>query len=286
MGAPLNLVGQRFHMLVVTERIPSSQTQKIVKWKCRCDCGNICEKTTGELRRGEAYSCGCYRKQIIKRITDQPIRPKLGMVNNTNVSRISSNKPSKNNKLGMRGVSMTKHGTYAAFIYYKGQRTYLGTYRTPEGAKAVYDEAWKERTKHAAQEGSENDNTWQGRKKIDLTGSRCGKLVVLGRAERDKYWRCQCDCGNVCEKHERYLVNQRVLSCGCKKRELPYEDLTGRKFGMLTVVERVDGQRWRCRCDCGKEAIVLTYHLKSGHTKSCGCLQHRKRKPNPADNEE
>ena len=40
-----------------------------------------------------------------------------------------------------------------------------------------------------------------GRKKIDLTGQRFGKLVVLSEiADRDKHkhvkWLCVCDCGN------------------------------------------------------------------------------------------
>ena len=29
---------------------------------------------------------------------------------------------------------------------------------------------------------------------------------------------------------------------------------------------------WKCRCDCGKETVVAMGHLRSGHTKSCGCV--------------
>jgi hypothetical protein len=53
-------------------------------------------------------------------------------------------------------------------------------------------------------------------------------------------------------------------------------NLTGQKFNMLTVIERkvrdVKGVFWLCKCDCGKESIVSSFKLKSGHTKSCGCL--------------
>ena len=31
--------------------------------------------------------------------------------------------------------------------------------------------------------------------------------------------------------------------------------------------------RWKCRCDCGKITRPYTQDLRSGHTKSCGCLQ-------------
>lgn len=52
-------------------------------------------------------------------------------------------------------------------------------------------------------------------------------------------------------------------------------DLTGQRYGKLTVIAPAEniGNRtaWLCRCDCGRETVVKTYHLRSGHTKSCGC---------------
>ena len=51
------------------------------------------------------------------------------------------------------------------------------------------------------------------------------------------------------------------------------EDLTGKTFNLLTVLRHVAGQHWLCRCQCGAEATVLSYALKSGNTKSCGCLR-------------
>ncbi len=52
-------------------------------------------------------------------------------------------------------------------------------------------------------------------------------------------------------------------------------DLLGQKFGMLTVVALGGHKRreraWRCRCDCGRESVVVTGQLRNGGTKSCGC---------------
>lgn len=53
-------------------------------------------------------------------------------------------------------------------------------------------------------------------------------------------------------------------------------DLTGQRFGMLTVLERAGktpaGQyKYRCLCDCGQESVARTGCLRGGHTKSCGC---------------
>ena len=52
-------------------------------------------------------------------------------------------------------------------------------------------------------------------------------------------------------------------------------DLTGQRFGRLTVLRPAEniGRRtaWLCLCDCGREAVVKTYHLRSGKCSSCGC---------------
>ena len=50
------------------------------------------------------------------------------------------------------------------------------------------------------------------------------------------------------------------------------DDLTGRAFARLTVVSYVGYRKWNCRCECGALIVALGYNLKSGHTKSCGCL--------------
>lgn len=64
-------------------------------------------------------------------------------------------------------------------------------------------------------------------------------------------------------------------------------DLTGKKFGKLLVIKRVENYiqpsgaikaRFLCKCDCGKETIVDTSRLKSGNTKSCGCYKIEKTK--------
>lgn len=57
-------------------------------------------------------------------------------------------------------------------------------------------------------------------------------------------------------------------------------DLVGEKFGRWTVLKDVGNKKgcsyWLCRCDCGTERIVLGGSLKSGDSKSCGCLQKEK----------
>ncbi len=50
----------------------------------------------------------------------------------------------------------------------------------------------------------------------------------------------------------------------------------GFRTGRLTVIEeaarRNNRRHWRCVCDCGAQCTVSESHLKTGHTKSCGCI--------------
>ncbi len=55
-------------------------------------------------------------------------------------------------------------------------------------------------------------------------------------------------------------------------------EMQGRRFGILTVVNRSDNSkggkaRWLCMCDCGNEKVIYGGSLRSGKTKSCGCIR-------------
>lgn len=131
----------------------------------------------------------------------------------------------------------------------------------------------------------------------DLTGMKFGRLTVLGQAEdhvsqngqhRSAWW-VQCDCGS-----EPFTIVGNYLtskngskSCGCIRKGMfngktaIRKDLTGMVFGRLVVLKQVKDiitkggkhyPAWLCRCDCGNECVVSGASLKSGNTKSCGCL--------------
>lgn len=57
-----------------------------------------------------------------------------------------------------------------------------------------------------------------------------------------------------------------------------FQDLTGQKIHRLTFLEFVGrndtrNARWKVRCDCGTIFDVTATNVKSGHTKSCGCVR-------------
>lgn len=62
------------------------------------------------------------------------------------------------------------------------------------------------------------------------------------------------------------------------------EDLTGKTFGRLKVIKQAEDcvypnrqriAQWECKCSCGCEDLVITsgFSLKSGRTRSCGCVR-------------
>ena len=118
-------------------------------------------------------------------------------------------------------------------------------------------------------------------KRIDLVGQKFSHLTVLAldeeksKEKKESYWFCKCDCG--------YIIPYSILGSNLKSgnttkcKYCRTENLIGKQYGKLIVIERVineqDKVMWKCKCSCGKETIVRPDSLKSGHTRSCGCLQ-------------
>jgi len=105
----------------------------------------------------------------------------------------------------------------------------------------------------------------------DLAGKRFGKLTALEYVPEKQKWKCICECGNITYKSTGHL-NADAVSCGCIQKQ----DLTGKRFGKLTVLCKSDNQRrraimWRCLCDCGNICEKPTGELNSGFATSCGC---------------
>lgn len=124
-------------------------------------------------------------------------------------------------------------------------------------------------------------------KKIDLTGHRFGKLIVLEMVYNDKnkgysHCKCLCDCGNVVIKNTNFLKRaKQIPSCGCNNYDYMIKrfakNIDGNKFGRLTVLESLWNKdrkpQVKCKCDCGNVVVLDRNSVITGHTQSCGCLQ-------------
>lgn len=56
-----------------------------------------------------------------------------------------------------------------------------------------------------------------------------------------------------------------------------FKDISGQRFSRLAVIGFVgigkeNRALWRCKCDCGNEIVVPGKSLRTGNTRSCGCL--------------
>lgn len=112
-------------------------------------------------------------------------------------------------------------------------------------------------------------------------GHTFGRWLIKGvvHAPPNVYFQAICSCGTKRAVRVRSILCGRSTSCGCYRGEKVSESLTidrtGKKYGRLTALKRIDapGQpvRWLCRCDCGKEVIWHSHNF--AQSQSCGCLK-------------
>lgn len=127
-------------------------------------------------------------------------------------------------------------------------------------------------------------------RRLDLTGNIYGELTVIEMLYGYRYCngkpRTYCKCCS--QDGDEVIVRADALQSGATKsmkgagKTGKKADLTGMRFGLLTVVESTDKRAsngsvvWKCICDCGNYAEVPINHLTRGHTISCGCRHQSK----------
>ena len=108
----------------------------------------------------------------------------------------------------------------------------------------------------------------------DLTGQQFGCISVLsyaGKRGKNNYWNVRCKCGHE-TIYRKWNLDKNPEQC----QQCTFKDITGEQFGRLTVTGFAErkGYRlfWNANCSCGGKTVVESSSLKSGHTRSCGCL--------------
>lgn len=236
-------VGYRIGKLAVTERTPLRRHGCVV-WKCRCDCGNEILLDTRCLQRGTIRDCGCSTK----------VKPGQKDLTGRRFGRLVCVEPTEE-----RGPS--------------GGVVWRCHCDCGNDCLAVSTQLTSGYKKSCGCLGCPPLKDW--------VGKRFGTLEVVsytGKWSGSHYWhcRCLCGCGRELDVAQSALKNGHTKSCSSLDRNV-VGDYIGKRFGAL-VVTGYAGKRnglhyWRCRCDCGNETEVGQTNLRSGHTKSCGCLQ-------------
>jgi len=195
----VDLSGQHINDLDVIEWA-FSEKRKCNAWRCKCVCNNEVFKSTYELTKGGAKSCGCmdfYYKSLAKKkdLTGQRF------------FRLFVLEEIKERFYTPQGIPQIKYRCLCDCGNIV--EVYAGNLR-------------KGNTKSC---GCLNRELASQRWLIDLVGHRFGMLVVEKRVEdyispagnKSARWLCKCDCGNSVVVHGNSLRRGLTKSCGCVK---------------------------------------------------------------------
>lgn len=130
-------IGDKFGYMevIACPKKPYSRRRSFI---CRCNkCGTIKKVYASVLFSGKVTSCGCVNRE---RTTSAE------MINTHKkeayIGRLSTHKPNKNNRTGVRGVCWDKtRQKYMAHIYVNGRRKTLGRFENIDNAIAARQEA-------------------------------------------------------------------------------------------------------------------------------------------------
>lgn len=124
-------------------------------------------------------------------------------------------------------------------------------------------------------------------------GCKSNKLNILGEINslnyeiigeinkpnsRNAHW--QCICHNCNTEFEITTVDfhreiHKCPVCATQSVGRKPQNLIGKRFGKLIVLEYCGGRKWKCQCDCGRISYHRTDTLLEGHVISCGCVSSK-----------
>ena len=264
----VDLTCQVFGQLTVLYRVYDyidNSGHHSAKWRCRCECGNEIEVISGNLKKGNTKSCGCYVRLRNRIDLTGCVIGRLTVLHRA-VDRINPN--------GYHEIQWHCRCECGNEVDVREKSLRSKNYQT-RSCGCLQRERASELGRNTL---------------IDLIGKQYGRLTVIGRAtntvsqagNKKIKWHCKCECGKEIDVSATHLRSGHTQSCGCLQViPVNFIDITGQRFGRLIVIGRAGrklfatGQltTWHCRCDCGNEIDVTLSNLKNGNTKSCGCMK-------------
>lgn len=190
MPNKINLIGQIFGKLTVIEHLYINRKGYS---KCICDCGNEKIIRSDQLKSGEIRSCGCFKAEYWRNRLSLDLTGKR--FNRLQVIRMAGiNKYRQTRCEVLCDCGTIKIVQSAGLV--NGTTNSCGCYHKDRVSETF---------------------------RLDLTGNRYGKLVVVKMAGVDnrQKTRCEvlCDCGNKKIVYSNTLVQGSCISCGCARHE-------------------------------------------------------------------
>jgi len=126
---------------------------------------------------------------------------------------------------------------------------------------------------------------------MEFLDKKIGKVLVIekcgpkstGKSRSLKIYKCICDCGKEVMISREQLTRNKTPSCKKCARKFRFKDLTGQKFGKLTVINLYESgdyisTKWNCICECGNNKTLIGTSLTNGKITDCGCVYKNKDK--------
>lgn len=249
-------IGRVFGKLKIISRAEDKVTKKSrhATYSCLCECGNNVTVSYSNLLSGNTRSCGCL-KLISKKFEDLTGKRFNNLIV---IERLEDRIRQTDGRKVVQWRCLCDCGNY----------TVVEPYNLKCG--------------HTTSCGCNRKGAFVKRRDDLFIGQVFGYLTVIKRYDDNDFWDCQCKCGNHVVVKGTNLVVEDTKSCGCYQREqasnASFLDITGCKFGKLTVIQRVENNKfnhtqWLCKCECGGIIIAETIRLRCGKVKSCGCIK-------------
>lgn len=289
----VDLTGKRFgRWTVLAQTLTKLGDQSL--WHCRCDCGN--EKSGvryGALTTGASQSCGCLRREKIKRpdhLVHSQRNPTYRSWQNMRTRCYNVNHPSYAGH-GARGITMCDEWLrgFDAFLKDMGPRPAGKSIerRDNNGPYAPWNCEWATPKQQASNTRRNFKVEYGGKEMILMQVAELENVdyAILRRLCTETTMTVEEAVASVRNDGHRFFDRTTGTSKSGKTRkrnpsseEFP-TDFTGKRFGRWFVLGRAPNSRvkWSCRCDCGKEKRVASTHLTQGKSQSCGCLRREKR---------
>jgi hypothetical protein len=197
----MDLRGQRFGRLTVTDMPEPTAAGKHPRWPCRCDCGKETEVIGSRLRNGITRSCGCLSREL--------------------ASERTKGKPAQRDSRCFPG---------AVF----GRLTLQAVEGRSDDGRALWRCACEcggtslVPNKNLLSGGTKSCGCLRREALVPFTASKYpqpyagavyGKLTAVEAVgytkDKKRLWRCACECGGTKDVAASNLTAGNVKSCGC-----------------------------------------------------------------------
>jgi 5-methylcytosine-specific restriction endonuclease McrA len=233
-----DISGKRYGRLVVLG-IASKEPKK-TKWKCKCDCGNICVIFGESLRQSKTKSCGCLAREL-------------------SAKRMYNPNLTEEDRDRRRIYKSEKYNKWRTAVFIRDKRK-CQICKSTSGEDFVvhHKDGW----------------SCNRERRFDISNGVC--LCGVCHTKFHKMFGSRQNTEQEYKQFVEIMKNEPQKIQTVVRKKIDQNEMLGRTFGYLTVKERVENKgnhvAFKCHCQCGEESIVKGKSLRRGETKSCGCM--------------